>query len=218
MSAVLQRKVVGTEPGAVEVLAVEDDGGTGSASRQIVENVGKDQLVQKMSEYFFLERVKAKKFLEDAKKDKQEGIQGQCQQESFAKEVLDQVERCADTDSTPTMMRFGYYASKDGDWEEYKVEVSATEWAFERIREAFEKVAKYEAGHLSIVQRIMLKSTDFLRRIVAPAGGQGGVTLSYLCSHCNCFPFEVHTWWASTANGDGNNKKKTHCSLWCANE
>ena len=37
-------------------------------------------------------------------------------------------------------------AVKDGDWEEYKrifkVEVSATEWAFDRIREAFEKSGK----------------------------------------------------------------------------
>ena len=59
---------------------------------------------------------------------------------------------------------------------------------FERIREAFEKVAKDEAGSLSIVQGIILKSTDFLRRIIAPARGQGGVTLSYLCPHCNSFP------------------------------
>ena len=67
----------------------------------------------------------------------------------------------------------------------FKVEVSATEWSFERIREAFEKMAKDEAGSLSIVQGIMLKSTDFVRRIIAPAGGQGGVTLSCLCPHCN---------------------------------
>ena len=85
------------------------------------------------------------------------------------------------------MMRFGCYALKDGGWEEYKrtfkVGVTATEWAFERIREAFEKVAKDGAGSLSIVQGIMLTSTDFLRRIIAPAGGQRGVTLSYLCPH-----------------------------------
>ena len=85
------------------------------------------------------------------------------------------------------MMRFGYYALKDGDWEEYKrtfkVEVSATEWVFE-------KVAKDEAGSPSIVQGITPKSLDFLRRIIAPAGGQGGVTLSYNCPRCNSFPLE----------------------------
>ena len=46
----------------------------------------------------------------------------------------------------PKMMKCGYFASKDGDSEEckiiFKVEVSATEWAFEGVREAFEKVAK----------------------------------------------------------------------------
>ena len=84
----------------------------------------------------------------------------------------------------PKIMGCGYHALKDGDWQEYKsifkVEISATGWAFERIRRAFEKVAKDEAGSLNIVQRIMLKSTDFLQRVIAPAGGRGGVTLSYL--------------------------------------
>ena len=39
----------------------------------------------------------------------------------------------ADTDCTSKMMRFGYFAMKDGIWEEYKiifkVEAKATEWA-----------------------------------------------------------------------------------------
>ena len=56
-------------------------------------------------EYVCLERVKAKKkCLEDGKKEKQ--------QESPAKEVLDKVRRFADTDRTPKMMRFGFYALK----------------------------------------------------------------------------------------------------------
>ena len=54
-----------------------------------------------------------------------------------------------------------FFVLKSGQWEEYKsifkVEAKATEWAFERIREALKKVAKEEAGRLSIVQRIMLK-------------------------------------------------------------
>ena len=36
----------------------------------------------------------------------------------------------------------------------FKVEMRATEWAFERIREAFEKVAKDEAGRLNIVKEL----------------------------------------------------------------
>ena len=41
-------------------------------------------------EYFSFERVKAKKFMKDAEKEKQEGIQGQWQRESLAKEYLAQ--------------------------------------------------------------------------------------------------------------------------------
>ena len=71
-------------------------------------------------------------------------------------------------------MKQAFFALKEGDWEEcknlFKVQATATEWAFERIREAFEKVAKDEAGKLSIVPRMMLKSTDYLRRIIGPAG------------------------------------------------
>ena len=63
----------------------------------------------------------------------------------------------------------------------------ASEWAFDRIKEAFDLVAKDEAEKMSIVQEIMLISTDYLRRIIAPVGGQGGVTMSYLCPNCNSF-------------------------------
>ena len=68
--------------------------------------------------------------------------------------------------------------------------MKASEWAFDRIKEAFDLVAKDEAENMSIVQEIMLRSTDYLRRIVAPVGGQGGVTMSYLCPHCNSFTRE----------------------------
>ena len=56
-------------------------------------------------------------------------------------------------------------------------------------------MAKDEARKLSTVQEVMLRRTDYLRRIIAPAGGQGGVTLSYLCPHCNSFPLEDYVWW-----------------------
>ena len=53
----------------------------------------------------------------------------------------------------------------------FRKEVKATEWAFDRILEAFEQVAKDEAKKLSIVKEIMIRSTDYLRRIITPAGG-----------------------------------------------
>ena len=46
--------------------------------------------------------------------------------------------------------------------------MKASEWAFDRIQEAFELVAQDEAEKMSIVQKIMLRSTDYLRRIIAP--------------------------------------------------
>ena len=50
-------------------------------------------------------------------------------------------------------------------------EVKATEWAFDRTKEAFEQVAQDEARKMNIVQEITIGSTDFLRRIIAPVGG-----------------------------------------------
>ena len=79
--------------------------------------------------------------------------------------------------------------------------MKATEWAFERIREAFELVAQDEARKVSIAQEIMFKSTDYLRRIIAPDGGQGGVTMSYLCPYCNSFFLEYYIWWVSGRKG-----------------
>ena len=62
------------------------------------------------------------------------------------------------------MMKQAFLALKGGDWEDYesifRTEVKATEWAFDRIKEAFEKVAKDEARTLSTVQEIMIMSTD----------------------------------------------------------
>ena len=76
------------------------------------------------------------------------------------------------------------------------------------------KVARDEIGRMGIVQEILRKSTDFLRRVIAPAGGMGGVTLSCICPHCNNFPLEDYIWCVLTGHGDNRNKK--HCSWWCA--
>ena len=87
---------------------------------------------------------------------------------------------------------------------------------FERIREAYEKVAMDDIGRLGIVQEILRKSTDFLRRIIAPVDGMGGVTLSHVCPHCNCFPLDDNKRWVSTGHRDGNNRKKKHGNWWYA--
>ena len=146
-----------------------------------------------MWECYCRETLKVKKFRADAEKERQAAIQGQWQHESPAREYLEHVRCCKDTDCTPRMMKQAFLALKGGDSEEYRnifrTEVEAMEWAFLTvIKEAFEKVAKDEARKLSIVQEIMIRSTDYLQRIIAPAGGQGSVTMSYLCPPCNSFP------------------------------
>ena len=92
-------------------------------------------------------------------------------------------------------MKQTFLALKGADWEEYintcRTEVKATEWAFDRRKEAFEKVERDEARKLSTVQEIMIRSTKYLRRIIAPAGVQGGVAMSQLCPHCNSFPMDT---------------------------
>ena len=45
--------------------------------------------------------------------------------------------------------------------------MKASEWAFDRIKKSFELVAQDETDKMSIVQEIL-----------APVGGQGGVTMS----------------------------------------
>ena len=58
-----------------------------------------------MWEYHSRERSNVKKFREDAEKEKQEGMQGHWQRESRAKEYLEQVTCCEDTDCTARMMK-----------------------------------------------------------------------------------------------------------------
>ena len=53
--------------------------------------------------------------------------------------------------------------------------MKASEWAFDRIKEAFDLVAKDEVENMSIVKEIMLKSTDYLRRVIAPVGAGEGL-------------------------------------------
>ena len=95
-------------------------------------------------------------------------------------------------------MRRAYSAMKHGKWESFEQECrkegKLCEWTFERIREAYEKVAMDDIDRLSIAQEILRKSSDFLRRSIAPVDGMGGVNMSYVCPHCNCFPLDDYIW------------------------
>ena len=137
----------------------------------------------------------------------------------FAGEILKQVRGNADMGCGSQMMRRGYLAMRDGSWKSSKEryreeEEKSSEWTLERTREAYEKVAKDEIGRLGIVQETLRRSTEFLRRVIAPVGGMECVTLSYICPHCNSFSLEDYIWWVSTGHGDS--RKKNHCSWWCA--
>ena len=73
------------------------------------------------------------------------------------------------------------------------------------MRECYNEVEAEDEGRLSIAQDILRNNTDFVRRIIAPNGGVGGITLSYVCPHCRCFPLENCTWWVTS----GHAKKET---------
>ena len=90
--------------------------------------------VRGMWEYFLQQRSRAKMFRELAEEEKQAGVQqGQWQQESPAKEYLEQVKCCHDTDCNEPMMKKGFTALKSGTWEEhketFKEKMRASEWA-----------------------------------------------------------------------------------------
>ena len=130
-------------------------------------------------------------------------VQGEWHHESLVKEVLDQVKRRAGTDCN---------------WESFKEqcrkEGKLCEWTKERLQEAYDKVALEDVGRLCIAQDMLRRSTDFLRRIVAPVGEMGGVTLSYVCPHCSCFLLDDYTWWVPSGHRDGIKRKKKHYNWW----
>ena len=112
--------------------------------------MGKEPYLHGVWEYFSSERSKAKKFRQLTDEERQAGIQGQWQQESPAGEYLEQVKCCHDIDCNESMMKKGFTALKNGTWEEYKEnfkeKMRASEWAFDRKKEAFNLVAKDDCG------------------------------------------------------------------------
>ena len=160
--------------------------------------MGKEQCIREMWEYFCRERLTVKKFREYAEKERQAGMQGQRQHESPAREYLEQVKCCNDAGCTHRLLKQAFLALKGGTGNNtkstFRKEVKVSEWGEDRIKEEFEKVAKDEARKLSTVQEIMIRH---LRRIIAPAEEQGGVTMSCLCPHCFSFPMEDYVWWFS---------------------
>ena len=80
--------------------------------------IGKEPYLRGLWEHFSCERSKAKKYRQLADEEKQAGIRGQWQQESSAREYLEQVKCCHDTDCNEPMMKKVFTAIENGTWEE----------------------------------------------------------------------------------------------------
>ena len=192
VSDVFQQTLADKRRRTTDKCEVEAGGGKENVSGKNVENDGVRNIHTCVGwEHFSCERSKAKKFRQLADEEKQARIQGQWQQESPARECLEQVKCCYDTDCNESMMKKGFTALENGTWEEYIETFEDRRMGRRQDKEAFDLLAKDEVEQMSIVQEIMFKSTDCLRRIIAPVGGQGGVTMSYLCPNCNSFPWKT---------------------------
>ena len=85
-----------------------------------------------------------------------------------------------------TMIRQAMKAGKADDWSELLKSDNA--WTRVKIQECHNEVKQEDDERKSVVQHILQRSTDFLRRIIVPGGGHGGVPLSYVCPQCHRFP------------------------------
>ena len=114
MPEMLQRFSEGKRRKTLTKLAVETVRGAKGAPWKALEDDRKRSIVRGMWEHFSCERSKAKKFRQLADEEKQAGIQGQWQLESPAREYLEQVKCCHDTDCTERMMKKCFTALKGG--------------------------------------------------------------------------------------------------------
>ena len=196
------REVGAAGQAAIEIVAMESSGGKESALREIWKVMENEKYIRgRMWEYFA--------HLEDASRERQEGVR------FGSKSEVTQM-----WDVPSQMMLKGYHAMRDGSSgefkERYREKGKSSEWTLERIREANENVAKDEIGRLGIVLEILRKSTDFLRRVIAPVAGMGGVTLSYIARSATAFH------WRTTFGGYRRDTEIAERSstavgvVWCA--
>ena len=73
-----------------------------------------------------------------------------------------------------------YNAEKSGDWgivwETFLGSGRLSAWTSVDVRECYNEVKQEDDGRQSIAQKILQRSTGFLRRIIVPVEGQGRVT------------------------------------------
>ena len=156
-----------------------------------------EQLVRRMWEHFTI------------KKSVEQISLGRCgkrkvsdwQKESPYKEELELVLHGSDPSSGGFLMRRAYHTGRSGDWEIFKEEFRNDDklsvWASFKVTECYDEAEAEDGGRMSIAQKILRERTGFPRSIMAPNDGVGGVTSSYVCPHCHCFPLEDCIWWVS---------------------
>ena len=158
-------------------------------------------------EHFTLKRAEAKKIMEDAARERQEGIQGQWQP---FREIIEKVRGNVDMACGPVIMRKGFFATRDGSWEDFeegcKEKEKSSEWTLERIRDAHGKGARDEVGRLGVVHEIMIKRTDFLRRQSVEEEESPCRTSARIAT--------VSLRWVSIGHGDSNNRQLVLRGVW----
>ena len=74
------------------------------------------------------------------------------------------------------MIRQAIEAGKAGDRSELLKSDKLNAWTKVKMKESFYEVRQEDDDWKSIVQQILHNSTDLVRRIIVPVGGQGGVS------------------------------------------
>ena len=83
------------------------------------------------------------------------------------------------------------------EWSELSKREELNPWTWVKLQACHHEAQQQDHQCRSVVQQILQKSTHFLRRIIVPMKGQGGVTLSYVCSECLLFPLNDYIWLVS---------------------
>ena len=96
------------------------------------------------------------------------------------------------------MVRRAMKAGRVHDWSEVMKSEELNPCTMAKLKESHIQVRQDDDQRKSVVQQIMQKSADFLRRTVEATEGQRRVTPSYVCPNCHRYPLEEYIWWIST--------------------
>ena len=144
-------------------------------------------------------------------------------QEDLGEEPVERSRACAESDKEELallqqsenrrlpgiMVRRAVNAGRADDWSELMKSEELNPWMIAKLKASYGQATQDDDECKSIVQQIMQKSTDFLRRIVVPVEGQGGVALSHVCPDCHRYPLEDYIKWVSLGYTAKSRKKQS---------